>query len=329
MRGNRFIWLLFMVALGYASGVRAQQLPIYSQYVMNGFQLNPAIAGADGYTSVNATARQQWIGFDGAPQTFSASYQARLYRRSYRVINKPHRKNKLRKSTQGRVGLGAYVINDINGRTSRTGASFTYAYHMRVGSLQQVSFGLALKALQYRVATEGLTLGQPGDPIMTGDVRMVGYSPDADAGVYFTDPKFFLGFSISNLLQTPTIVGGAEMVDFKSYRTYWVMGGYDLDLSQDLTLRPQVLMKTSENWNPQADLSLKLDYAGNLWGGLSYRTDNTLILLFGVRIENIYFGYSFDYSLKEVMRFNHGSHEVALSVKIGDNARRYKWKNRY
>jgi len=50
-----------------------QQLPLFSQYIMNGFILNPAMAGYDGYTSVNTTVRQQWLGFEGAPQTYAAA----------------------------------------------------------------------------------------------------------------------------------------------------------------------------------------------------------------------------------------------------------------
>ena len=51
--------------------------------------------------------------------------------------------------------------------------------------------------------------------------------------------------------------------------------------------------------------------------------------MLGVRVENIYFGYAFDYTLAEIGNYNWGSHEITLSVKLGDNTRRYKWKNRY
>ena len=33
----------------------AQQVPMYSQYIMNGFLINPSFAGRDGYTTVNLT----------------------------------------------------------------------------------------------------------------------------------------------------------------------------------------------------------------------------------------------------------------------------------
>jgi type IX secretion system PorP/SprF family membrane protein len=323
-----FIYILFLCFLALSGKLDGQQLPIYSQYVLNGLMINPAMAGHDGYTSLNATSRQQWIGFDEAPQTYSASWQTRVLKRSYKITKKSVRKNSLKKSTKGRVGLGAYLINDANANVARTGASFTYAYHIIMNN-QQLSFGLSAKMFQYRINGDKLTFGEDGDPVMDGDFRTVAYSPDADFGVFFRDRSYFMGFSISNLLQSAVMIGGNEVADFQTYRHYWLMGGYKFPLSNDLELEPTALLKTSENWNPQGELTMKLHFQELLWGGLSYRTTNSMVALLGVKIENIYFGYSFDWTFSEISHYNFGSHEITVSVKLGDNARRYKWMNRY
>ena len=307
----------------------AQQLPLYSQYVLNAFMVNPAIAGHDGYTSFNTTARQQWLGFSEAPRTYSASWQTRVLRKSYKIINKPVKsKNRLKGSTRGRVGLGAYLINDVNANVARTGFSFTYAYHIFLGR-QQLSFGLAGKAFQYRIDKDRLTFGEDGDPVLDGDFKAVAYSPDADFGVHFQDPNYFVGFSISNLLQTAVKTGGNDIADFQTYRHYWFMGAYRFRISEMLEVEPGTLLKTTENWNPQGDFTVKLYFDEQFWGGLSYRTNKSMILLLGVKIDGLHFGYSFDWAFSEIGHFNYGSHEVVLAYKIGDNARRYKWLNRY
>lgn len=321
--------IILLLTLGLTGKLMAQQLPIYSQYVLNGFMVNPAMAGNDGYTSFNTTSRQQWLGFGEAPRTYSASWQTRVLRRSYKIINRPvSSDNRLRPSTKGRVGLGAYLINDVNAKNARTGASFTYAYHIYLNR-QQLSFGLAAKAFQYRIKSDELTFGQPGDPVLYGDFRTVAYIPDADFGVFFRDPNYFLGFSVSNLLQSYVKVGGNEVPGFKTYRHYWLMGAYRLRMSDILEIEPGALLKTSENWNPQGDFTLKLYFDEQFWGGLSYRTNQSVILLLGVKVESLFFGYSFDWAFSEIGHFNYGSHEISLSYKLGDNARRYKWLNRY
>lgn len=315
--------------IAWSGSLAAQQLPIYSQYILNGFMINPAMAGHDGYTSFNTTARQQWLGFKEAPQTYSASWQTRMLQRSYKIMKNPVRKNKMvLPSTKGRVGLGAYIINDVNANVARTGISFTYAYHIIMNN-QQLSFGLAAKAFQYRIYRESLSFGVEGDPVMNGEFNPVAYSPDADVGVLFHGFDYFVGFSVSNLLQTSVLIGKNELADFKTFRHYWLLGGYRFELSDVLELEPSTLLKTTENWNPQGDFSLKLYYSDLYWGGLSYRTNKSIIAIVGVRIEALYFGYSFDWALSDIGHFNYGSHEITLSVKLGSSARRYKWLNRY
>ena len=68
-----FSVVLFLIPLGSYG----QQLPIYSQYMMNKFLINPAVAGSEGYTAFNLTSRKQWLGIKDAPLTFAASAQTR------------------------------------------------------------------------------------------------------------------------------------------------------------------------------------------------------------------------------------------------------------
>ena len=320
--------IILLLVLGLAGDLKAQILPLYSQYVLNGFMVNPAVAGSDGYTSFNTTARQQWLGFTEAPRTYSASWQTRVLRRSYKIINRPVKDNRLKPSTQGRVGLGAYLVNDVNAKVATTGLSFAYAYHIYIGR-QQLSFGLAVKAFQYRINATELTFGQAGDPVLDGNFKTVAYSPDADVGILFTDPNYFVGLSVSNLLQTAVKTGGSDIAGFKTVRHYWLMGTYRFTLSDMVELEPGALLKTPENWTPQGDLTLKMYIAEQFWGGISYRTNKSMILLLGVQIEGLYFGYSFDWAFSDIGHFNYGSHEITLAYKMGDNARRYKWVNRY
>lgn len=324
-----FIHIGMVIILMGTADLAAQQLPVFSQYILNGFMVNPAFAGHDGFTSFNLTARQQWLGFKGAPQTYSASWQTRVLQRSHKILNNPVGRNRLAlQGTKGRVGLGAYVINDANANVARTGLSFTYAYHIIMNN-RQLSFGLALKAFQYRIMRERLTFGVDGDPVMNNNFKTVAYSPDADFGVLYRDFNYFIGFSVSNLLQTSLLIGANELSDFKTYRHYWLMGGYRFEVSNEIDIEPTCLIKTSENWNPQGEATLKLYYNNLLWGGISYRTNNSLIALVGVRIDGLFFGYSFDWTLSEIGNYSYGSHEITLSAKLGDDARRYRWLNRY
>jgi len=295
---------------------------------MNGFILNPSMAGYDGFTSINTTARQQWLGIEDAPQTFSASWQTRVLARSYRIVDHPVReKNMLVPSTKGRVGLGAYVINDANANMARTGLQFAYAYHIFMDN-HQLSFGLAGKVFQYRIASENLSFGSDEDPLVDAGIRFVGYIPDIDFGMYWTNTNYFIGASVNNLIQT-RINSKVNVLDIRVLRHYWVMGGYRFSVGEDLAIEPNMMIKTTEQLIPQFDIGAKVFYKHDFWAGLAFRTDGSLITLIGMRNRGLFVGYAFDLSFTSIQRFNYGTHELSISYKFGDDARRYRWLRRY
>ncbi len=167
--------------LAFSFSLKAQQLPLYTQYMLNGFQFNPAMAGYDGYTSFNLVARRQWISFPGAPNTYSFNAQTRLLKQTHRIIALPTGKNRFREGSQGKVGLGANFFNDVNGKVSRTGVQFSYAYHIFMYR-SQLSFGLAGQFYQYRIG-DSLSYAQAGDPLFASGISRVAFIPDANAGV--------------------------------------------------------------------------------------------------------------------------------------------------
>ena len=114
--------------------VSAQQLPVYSQYMMNAFLMNPAVAGHEGYTAVNITAREQWVGMKDAPGTYAISLQSRLLKNSYISRSASVRKRRRIMSRSGRVGYGFYAFTDMAGAFSRTGIQGTYGYHISLAA---------------------------------------------------------------------------------------------------------------------------------------------------------------------------------------------------
>lgn len=319
--------IALMAGLLQVPQVFAQQVPLYSQYMLNGFLLNPAIAGAEGYTAVNLTAREQWIGFLDAPGTYALSFQTRMLKKSYISKNSSVRKRMRYGSRSGKVGLGGYVFNDRNGAVERTGLKFSYAYHMFFGN-SQLSMGLSLSAFQLRLNEEKITLENPDDDLWN-NARGTTFIPDADAGVYFDTPKYYIGISADQLFESVIKLGNTGYDQYKMERNYYLLAGYDFELSDYMILTPSTLIKYAENGVLQADISAKIYYDQTYWGGLTYRTGNAVIVMAGLSIDKLIFGYSFDVSLSSIMKHSFGTHEFVFAVKFGDNARRYRWLNRY
>ena len=319
------IGLLF--GLGFLSQINAQQVPLYSQYMLNGFLLNPAVAGSEGYTAVNLTAREQWIGLQDAPSTYALSYQTRVLRNSYISKSSSVKKRQRYSSRSGKVGFGAHVYSDRNGAVEKTGLKATYAYHIFFGS-SQLSMGASLTAFQLRLNDDRIILDDENDVVWI-NARGTAFIPDADIGIYYDTPNFYVGASVDQLLESVIKLGDTGYDQYRQERNYYVMAGYDYPINNDWILTPSTLLKLSDNGAFQGDFSAKLYYDQTYWGGLTYRTGNAVIVMAGLRIDRLVFGYAFDISIGSIMRNSYGTHEFVFAAQFGDNARRYRWLNRY
>src|SRR5215218_7693218 len=63
----------------------SQQKPHYTQYILNNYVLNPALTGIENYTDVKISARDQWIGLNGAPKTFYFSMHGPIGKTDYKT----------------------------------------------------------------------------------------------------------------------------------------------------------------------------------------------------------------------------------------------------
>ena len=323
---RRFLYITILLGCFLQEGL-SQQVPLYSQYMLNGFLLNPAAAGAEGYTAVNLTAREQWIGLQNGPGTYALSFQTRVLKKSYISKGSAVRKRQRRGSRSGNVGLGGYFFNDRNGAVERIGFKGSYAYHINFQQ-SQLSFGLSLVAYQFRLDEDLITLADPGDPLWLNANKSV-FIPDADAGIYYTARNYWAGFSVDQLFESTLKIGDSGYDRYVMERNYYLMGGYDYELNRDIVLSPSTLIKFAENGKIQADISGKFYYQQNYWGGLTYRTGHAIIVMAGVSVDKLIFGYAFDIGLNSIMKHSFGTHEFTFIAKFGDNARRYRWLNRF
>jgi hypothetical protein len=113
------------------------------------------------------------------------------------------------------------------------------------------------------------------------------------------------------------------------------MGGYKFPVNREIDIEPSLLFKTTEQLLPQADISVRMFYMNDYWAGLSYRASlsnrmsGSISTMAGVRADKLYIGLAYDYSLSSIRNHSLGSVEVVVALKLGSNARRYRWINRY
>lgn len=295
MRIKKIIYCFLLVFA--ASVVNGQQIQHYSQYYLNEYAMNTAVAGLDPYYQARVNNRYQWTGIIDAPKTFVLS----LYG--------PDRKRDL--------GYGGYVFSDVTGPTSRTGLYGSYSYIMTIKGTKKLSMSLSAGLLQYKIDGSKITLHDEGDPSL-GDGVYSTYLPDANFSAYFKDINYFAGLSAYQLMNNKFKFSRLEQLGINRVRThFFLFGGYNFEINSDFDIEPSAILKFMWPSPIQADISVRGFYKKMVWLGASFRTMDAVAFMIGYEHDKqLVFGYSYDLSVSNIRSYNSGTHELMLGYKF-------------
>lgn len=305
MRKKLVIYFVFCTCLF----VNAQQLPLYTQYMLNDFVMNPAIAGKNPYFEAKSDNRYQWIGITDAPRTYILS------------VHGPTKKQN--------VGLGGYLFTDIVGPTRRIGMDLTYAYHMKLSDKLKLGLGASAGLLQWAVDGSKIILRDPFDNIISSGYQSV-LVPNLGAGFYLYTEKWYVGAAV------PQVYPG--QLKFFSYMTQtesrmethmYATAGYKFDIGEDFDIEPSILFKYVKPVPLQFDGGLKFTYKESVWVGATYRTMDAWAAFVGFNYDkNITLGYSYDFTTTNIKNYSTGTHELLIAVRFGHREQKQLQKSR-
>lgn len=278
------------------SQLTAQQMPQYTQYLLNGFVINSAMAGVNPYFEAKLNHREQWIGITDAPRTSILS------------INGPLGES---------MGMGGYVFTDVNGPTRQFGANLSFAYRFKLSEELTLSTSLYAAVMQFAIDGSKISTDPIDDPILTTGLQ-TSIIPDAGASAYLFHDDFFAGITLAQLTHTK--------INYKQITTeaegrltghYFLMGGYNYDINDKIRLQPSVLVKYVNPVPPQAEITARAIYNEMLSASLSYRTSDALGLVLSYTHKNyLTVGYSYDVLVSNLGNYSTGSHEVMLGIRF-------------
>ena len=299
------ITILF-IAICCVGILKAQQLPQITQYMINNYTINPAIAGMYDYYQVKTSIRNQWAGIQEGPRTTILSIYGK--------------KNE-------HVGLGGTVFNDVTGPTSRTGGSVSYAYTFSVRSNINLSLALSGGFTQFKIVKSNIPIEDQGDPLMQGG-DVVRSLPDATFGTNLFGDNWYLGAAIPQLLSSElnlmdddfARIYDTTSINGKLVRHIYVLGAYKYEINPTLTLEPNFFLKQVSGAKGQFDFGVKTEYKQMLWIGINYKMNNDLssmAALLGFNINDRFnIGYSYDLPSSSTSVYQSGSHEFMLGIKL-------------
>jgi type IX secretion system PorP/SprF family membrane protein len=293
-------FILYFVLLIIGNEAFAQQLPQFSSYQLSPFLYNPAYAGVDGTTQLNAVIRNQWAGVRGAPQTDVIN--------GYGLLRNE------------KMAVGATAFKDVAGADSRRGINVSYAYHLRLKDDMSLSLGLSAGFLQYKLDHTIVNPYDDGDPVFNNSI-LSSVVPTATFGAYLYADDFYASLSLPQLLTSTFDIDSDysdnSLVSDGLTNHIYIGGGYIKELNSTFTLEPSVLFMLA----PPAPLSLeimsKVIYKDMLWTALSYRLNDAVALYIGVDLnEKFYLAYAHDFVTSDISTVSSGTNEFKLGFRF-------------
>lgn len=288
---------LFTVFLVLAAPVvRAQQDPMYSQYMFNTLAFNPGYAGSADVLTAMALSRHQWLGFPGAPSTQTLS------------VHSPLPGNQL--------ALGGNLIHDVAGPAKQNSAFLDVAYRIKTGAGTRLAFGLSggVNFFQADLAALKTVEADPHNASISGKAL-----PNFGFGLYWHAPRYYVGLSAPKLLENKIGDDGTVATN-QEFRHYFLIAGYVLDVNQDLKFKPSLTLRAVEGAPLSLDMNANFLLRERVWFGAMYRLGNAFGVMAQLKVnEQLGVGYAFDMTTTRMGAYNAGTHELMLGYDLKYN----------
>lgn len=303
--------------------MRAQADIQTSMYWAVPAQFNPAAAGADSAVNIIVSHRMQWTGLNSAPQ------------RTYFSGDSPYMLGKTR------IGFGASLLQDRTKYFESTTTSGQISYSLKLWggrlALGAQFGGVRLKFNGSKISSKFDGYGDGassaandsipnpdyevlGDSLPTSDVS--GSGIDIGLGAYyekrFKKADFYTGFSVMHLNE-PSLkntTSGQNVYEkevFSLPTTIYLLAGCNIYINNALfVIQPSMLFRSNKNVN-SFDFTLRATYKQLVWGGVSYRSNDAIVLMAGAKIKSFRLFYSYDLGTAGIAKTSKGSHEVMAS----------------
>lgn len=300
--------------VGLAFAGFSQQDPQFSQNMNNRLFPNPGVAGSNDAICATLLGRNQWVGFEGRPESYLFSAHAPF---TLPFINKE-------------AGAGLSVISDRLGQISTVGVKGSFAYRQKIpGSMGgKLGIGVGIGFVSKKLGNNWKSFDPFFQDPTIPDNGVGRGSFDLDFGLYYKNDELYFGLSTTHLTEATLAESFAANPDginsvptdfnYNVVRHYYLMAGYDIKMNNPLfVLQPSIFVK-SEAVSTQVDLNMTVLYNNFFWGGVTYRLQDAIVPIFGVNYEpgtipgTFRIGYSYDFTTSQIRKASSGSHEIFL-----------------
>ncbi|MCR9289449.1 MAG: type IX secretion system membrane protein PorP/SprF [Bacteroidetes bacterium] len=285
---KRIIYTLLFLA--FSISMWGQSESLFTHYMFNKLNYNPAYAGSKEVLDAGAIYRNQWwSGIDGAPKTLNVYAHLPFARL--------------------RNGAGISLIQDKIGLTKTFSLGLNYAYRIPFGK-NNLAIGLNgrfenINQDWTQAETVSLT-----DNLINGS-ELANSTFNAGLGLYWTSTNYYLGLSVPRFLKNSLYQDSDEFS--ANVNSYYFMAGVIMPIAKNVKLYPNFMVSLNPNVPFEFDINANLLFFDAIMLGANYRYQDSIDGLVQYQFSNgLRIGVAIDFTASELAKVTTGSYEIML-----------------
>ncbi|MCC9166337.1 PorP/SprF family type IX secretion system membrane protein [Pontibacter harenae] len=301
-------------------GVKAQSRKHVANFSLFQQYFNPALTGYEG-SMAKSFYRNQWTGFEGAPNTIFASAELDLADmadwRSSDVL-RTERQDRYDRHAGAKHAFGIAVLHDVFGPFNESQVQLSYGSRIRLSKSLSLRWGGALAYTAMRLDGNKLTVDQENDAEyqdFLGRSNRMG-KLDVNLGLMLTSENYYLGYAIQDITQDGIVASGDDFVEGMFQRQHVVQAGYRTALSDQFGLVANAMYRSDAAVKESMEGQVKAVYQNNFWAGGGYRKDLAYSVTAGVRLDQLKIGYVYEVPSGDATYISRGTNEISITYNL-------------
>lgn len=317
---------LFTLLIFIAYISHAQQTGPVSQFSMDPFFYNPALAGQHSTLQAVTGYRNQWTGMSGAPKTFFLAAHAAVHESSVTSIfttkylkgqvqnQRLFTKRKPRSSYVLKQAVGGTLASDKFGPFTRNNLGLAYALHLPFENCA-VSWGTNFGISNLRLDPAKVDLLEDNDYTYESYLSNGASTTfmNINSGLCFYSDYMYAGITSDALMPGKKIFSN-NATELTSSSHHYVMAGGIIPVNKEITVKPNILGGIYSGQPVKLQFNTLVNYKGIYEGGLGLRRGDAISILLNYLYKGQYkIGYSYDINISSLNPYNSGSHEIVIA----------------
>lgn len=291
-----------ILSIGTTLNSQAQTRKYFSQFNQLQGYFNPALTGYEG-SAVRGLVRNQWTGFEGAPQTYFLSAELD----PMEISDSPH------PSLMGNTAVGLNLIHDNFGPFRQTEMLLSYGARVRISRTTNLRLGVAANYSNVRLDGNNLTTEQINDPTVNAYMNQFASMQilDFNLGMALTHQNYYFAYGVQNVA-SGRVNRGDVFIDKRPLVNVF-QTGFRQEISSKLAVSTNFMYRIQSDLPPNFEANVKLTMMDKFWLGIGHRFTYANSYQVGFLMSNIKFGYAYEIPISKSYLIPNPTHEFMVS----------------